>query len=286
MLQDLATHNINKKVILITGGSGGIGRATVLKFARNGYQTYASTRNLDSPAIKELQKISESEGISIIPVYLDLEKPDSIEQAINKIIKNEGRIDILINNAASGYFSSIEDIDRDVFLLQMEVNVLGVVQIIQNVLPNMRKQESGKIINVSSTLGFSTAPLNAPYSSSKYALESISETLALEVKPFGIDVVIVQPGDFHSGFIKNSIHQEYTKASPYYKLYKRSDDKINNQSIGRDPEIFADKVFKICESENPGLRYMIGKEVFIKKALHLLLPGNLWIKFLRFFYKW
>lgn len=279
-------NNAKSKVVLITGGSGGIGKATALKFARNGYVTYVSTRKLESQAISALKDSAASENINITPVYLDLTKPPSIKQAVGSIIENEGKIDVLINNAASGYFSAVEDIDKDTFMSQMEVNVSGVIQTIQNVLPHMREQRNGKIINVSSIMGFSTTPLNAPYSSSKYAIESISETLALEVKPFGIDVVIMQPGDFHSNFLKNAVHQKYTNESPYFQLYKRKDDKISAGVEGKDPEIFAKKVFKIAETENPGLRYMIGKEVLIKKLLHLALPGRLWIKFLRSFYKW
>jgi len=279
-------HNKTNKVALITGGSGGIGKAIAIKLAQNGYNVYATTRDVESDTIVELKRISKLEKIEITPIYLDLAKPNSIKQCIQKIIEDTGRIDVLVNNAASGYFSAIEDIEKEKFLSQIETNVVGVIQVIQQVLPHMRAQKSGKIFNISSILGFSTAPLNAPYSASKYAIESISETLALEVKPFGIDVIIMQPGDFHSDFVKNAIKPKFTSESPYYKLYKRQEDKTAIATAKRSPEVFAEKVAEICESNNPKLRYMVGKEVIIKKVLHTFLIDKLWIKFLSFFYKW
>lgn len=279
--------NDTSKVALITGGTSGIGRETALKLARNGYIVYVSTRDLDKPAVNEIKEIAKNENLKIDVLYLNLTQSDSIKSAVDTIIKNEGKIDLLINNAAVGYFSAVEDIDIQEFLFQFEVNVAGVIETIQQVIPHMRKQKNGKIINISSILGFSTVPLNAPYSTSKYAIESISETLALELKPFGIDVVIVQPGDFHSSFIKNAKHASYDENSPYYQLYKRKDDKMNSgTAIGRSPEVFADKMLQICESENPKLRYMVGREVLIKKLLHTILIDKLWIKFLSRFYNW
>jgi NAD(P)-dependent dehydrogenase (short-subunit alcohol dehydrogenase family) len=275
-----------KKTVLITGSTSGMGFASVLKFAREGYITYASTRELDSTQAKELESIAKKENLSINLIYIDLINHKSIEDAVEKIVKECGRIDVLINCAGYGYLSAVEDIDDERFLKQFETNVGGTLKMMQAVIPHMRKQGKGLIINISSIMGFSTAPLNAPYSSSKYALECISETLALEVKPFGIDVVIVQPGDFHTKFLDNAVQQEYTQDSPYLKLYKRKDDK-KVEGIGKkDPAIIADLLLEISKSNNPKLRYMVGKEVLIKKLLHTFLIDGLWIKFLRYYYKW
>lgn len=274
------------KVALVTGGTTGIGKSIVHKLAKKGYITYASTRKMDSEAVTEIKKLAVIEKLKITPIQLDLTKPQSIKKSIDEIIKNEGRIDILINNAASGYFSAIEDIETDKFMESIETNVAGVIETIKNVLPHMREQRSGKIFNISSILGFCTVPLNGPYSASKYAIESISETLATEVKPFGIDVIILQPGDFHSEFVKKAIHAKFDEKSPYYKLYKRQKDKIESGTQGRDPEILANKVVEICELKHPRLRYMIGREVLIKKILHFVMYDDNWIKFLRRFYKW
>lgn len=276
----------HKKVALVTGGTTGIGRSIVYKLAKKGYTTYASTRKLETDAVTEIKKLATNEKLEIIPIQLDLTKSQSIKKAVQEIIHNEGRIDILINNAAAGYFSAVEDIETDKLMTSIETNVAGPIELIKNVLPYMREQGSGKIFNVSSILGFCTLPLNGPYSASKYAIESISETLATEVKPFGIDVIIIEPGDFHSEFIKKAMHPEVNEKSPYFKLYKRQKDKVDSGTGGRDPEVLADKVVQICEIKNPRLRYMVGREVLIKKLLHFIMYDDNWIKFLRRFYKW
>lgn len=281
------TQDQTNKTVLITGSSSGIGFLATLKYARAGYITYASTRNLDSESVKELESISKRENISIKPIYLDLLDDDSIKQCVEKIILESGRIDVLLNNAGSGYYSAVEDIDPKVFSRLLETNVIGTIKTVRAVLPQMRKQKSGLIINISSILGFSTAPLNGPYSASKYALEALSETLALEVKPFGINVVIVQPGGFNTSFVKNAVHQDYSQESPYLKLYSRKDNKMKDAGDrGGDPSKVANLLLKISETKNPKLRYMIGKQVKLRKILHILLLDSLWIKFLRIFYKW
>lgn len=277
------SKELDKKVVLITGSTSGIGLLSVLKFARQGFTVYASTRNLDSDTAKELISIAEKENLLIKPIRIDLLDHNSIESAIEKIIKEDGKIDVLINNAGYGYFSAVEDINSEEYLKQFKTNVVGVIKTIQDVLPYMRSQGKGLIINVSSIMGFSTAPLNTPYSSSKYALECISETLALEVKPFGIDVVIVEPGNFHTKFIQNAHFQEHSENSPYQKLYIRHTKK---ETSGKDPKLIADLFLKISHTKNPRLRYMVGEDTLIRKLLHTFLIDSLWIKFLRFFYKW
>jgi NAD(P)-dependent dehydrogenase (short-subunit alcohol dehydrogenase family) len=269
------------KIVLITGGLSGIGFELTKLYISGGYKVYATTRN-----IQNFESLDFEGKSNVNPVEMDLLDPATVRTVVNKIIRETGHVDILINNAASGYYSSVEDIDPELFLKQFQVNVLGAVLMSKIVLPSMREQGSGKIINISSILGFSTAALNAPYSSCKYALESITETLALEVKPFGIDVILIQPGDFHTNFIKNSTVAQYTEKSPYYKLYKRMQDAVTSGKKGKDPKILAEKIYKISQKDKPALRYMVGKEVFIKKFLHTILFDNLWISFLRKYYKW
>lgn len=279
-------NDTTKKTVLITGSSSGMGRLAVLKFARDGYITYASSREPNSEVSKEFISIAQKEHLTIYPIFLDLLDYPSIEKAVEEIIKETGKIDVLINNAGYGYLAAIEDIDTKEFSKQFETNVVGVLKTIQAVIPHMREQGKGLIINVSSIMGFSTAPLNGPYSSSKYALECLSETLATEVKPFGIKVVIVQPGGFHTKFLDNAVRKQYAQDSPYLKLYARQDSKRKMGTETGDPSVVADLLLKISKRENPKLRYMIGKEVLPRKILHTLLPGNLWVKFLRFYYKW
>lgn len=279
-------NNQNKKTVLITGSSSSMGFLTVLRFARDGYIAYASTRKLDSDVVKEFKSLAEKENLSINPIYMDLIDHKSIEDAVEKIINDNGKIDVLINNAGYGYLSAVEDIDERQFSRQFETNVSGILKTMQAVIPHMRRQGKGLIINISSIMGFSTAPLNAPYSSSKYALECLSETLALEVKPFGIDIVIVEPGDFHTKFLENAIRQEHPQDSPYLKLYMRQDSKKGEGAGKKDPAIVADLLLKISKTDKPRLRYMVGKEVLMRKLLHTFLVDGLWIKFLRRYYKW
>lgn len=270
-----------KEVVFITGGLSGVGFELTKIYAKNGYTVYASTRKIDN--FESLQFEGKE---NVTPIVMDLLDPDSAKKAIEEVLKESKHINILINNAASGYYSSVEDIDTELFLSQFRVNVLGTVLMSKLVLPSMREHQKGKIINISSILGFSTAALNAPYSACKYAIESITETLALEVKPFGIDAILIQPGDFHTNFIKNAVLAKYTDSSPYFKLYKRMQDNINSGRKGKDPKILAEEIFKISRYNKPALRYMVGKEVLVKKLLHTVLYDNLWIRFMRRYYRW
>lgn len=268
-------------VVLITGGLNGIGFELTKIFAKNGYRVYASSRH-----IKNFDKTSLDGNYDVRPVEIDLLVPDTAQKAVQHILKESKHMDILINNAASGYYSSVEEIDTEIFLKQLQLNVLGTVLMTKLVLPSMREQRKGKIINISSILGFSTAALNAPYSACKYAIESISETLAFEVKPFGIDVILIQPGDFHTDFVKNAAIAKYDEDSPYFKLYRRMQKNINSYQKGRDPKDLAVKIYKISQCDKPALRYMVGKEVLIRKVLHTLLYDKLWVAFMRRYYKW
>lgn len=280
-------QNTNK-VVLVTGGISGIGRLITIELAKRGYIVYASTREIQSEDVSTIKTKANDENLTIIPVYIDLQQSDSITKAVATIIKDKGHIDILVNNAGIGYFAAIEDIKPDEFMNEVQVNVLGAVQTTQAVLPHMREQHSGKIINMSSIMGFSTAPLNGPYSASKYALEAITETLAVEVKRFGIDVILLQIGDFHSSFLKNALKHSYSSESAYYKLYKRQETKIGAGDRGKDPVAVANFIVKLCNEKNNNLRYMVGREVFLRKILYTILNsfGNGWTKFLRFYYKW
>ena len=279
------TTKDNKRTVLVTGGSSGIGYATTLTFARAGHVTYTSTRNLESSEIKDLKNIAKKENLEIFPLFVDLNDTNTIDTAFEEIETKHSGVDILVSNAAFGYLATVEDTDLNKYRTQFETNVIGTFYLMQKVIPYMRDKGKGLIINISSIMGFSTAPLNAPYSSSKFALESISETLAFEVKPFGIDVVIIQPGDFHTKFMSNAVHEDYNASSSYFKLYKRKDDKSGNVG-GKDPQIVADLLLKISKSNNPKLRYIVGKDALMKKVLHTLLFDNLWVRFLQFIYKW
>lgn len=174
------------KVALVTGASSGMGKSTAYILHQQGYKIYGAARRLDE--MKDL----EEKGMSIIS--LDLTKDDSIVNCVNHILKKEGKIDVLINNAGYGSYGAVEDISIEEAKRQFEVNLFGLARITQLVLPSMRKQKEGRIVNISSMGGKVYSPFGAWYHATKHALEGWSDCLRLELKSFGIDVVLVEPG--------------------------------------------------------------------------------------------
>ena len=184
--------NIEKKVVLITGGSSGIGYESAIIFAKNGYKVYTAARRLEKmEALKEY---------GIIPIFLDVTDNEACKSCINEIIEKEEKIDILINNAGYGSYGPIEMVDLEEAKKQLEVNVYGIVRITKLVIPYMRKQKSGRIINISSAAGRVTTYLGGWYHISKYSVEALSDSLRMELKDFGIDVVIIEPGAITSAW--------------------------------------------------------------------------------------
>lgn len=273
------------KTVLITGCSSGIGYLAALEFARNGYITYASARNLESEGMKNLVEISKSEGLLLETVHLDVLDAASVDKIVDLIIHKHGHLDVLINNAGYGYVTPVEEIEQHKLQHQYETNVFGPLRLIQRALPHMRKQKCGTIINISSVLGFCAVPLYAAYSSSKYALESISETLASEVKHFGINVVLVEPGSHATKFSQNIIHGEKNDTSPYTQLYQKK-QRTSSFQPPQNPAKIADLIIKIASTPNPKLRYVVGWDSFTMKIVHALIPGKLWVKLIGLVYKW
>ena len=175
-----------KKVILLTGASSGIGYQTAESLAKEGHVVYGAARRIE--------KMETLKQFVVKPIYLDVTDEESIKSAIDTIIRNEGRIDVLINNAGYGSFGAVEDVDISEAKMQFEVNLFGLARLLQLVLPHMRKQKSGRIINVSSMGGRLTTYFGAWYHATKYALEAFSDALRMEVSDFGIDVSLIEPG--------------------------------------------------------------------------------------------
>jgi NAD(P)-dependent dehydrogenase (short-subunit alcohol dehydrogenase family) len=273
------------KTVLITGCSSGIGYLAALEFARNGYITFASARNLEAEGIKSLAEITRSEGLLLEIIHLDVTDAASVDKAVDLIIHKRGHLDVLINNAGYGYVTTAEDIELNKLQHQYETNIFGPLRLMQRVLPNMRQLQAGIIINISSVLGFCSVPLHAAYSSSKYALESISETMAAEVKPFGINVVLVEPGSFDTKFSQNVKHGERSGDSPYAKLFQKN-NRTQAFSPAQNPAKIARLLLKIAGTPEPKLRYTVGWDSFTMRIVHTLLPGRLWIKLIRLTYKW
>src|ERR1043165_3375684 len=189
------------KVALITGASSGIGFETSLTLARNEFRTFATMRNLSKS--RKIREIAKKERLPLTVIPLDVNDNASIRTAIQNILVEAKRIDVVINNAGYGLFGAVEDLSMDKIIDQFETNFFGVVRVVKSVLPIMRNQHSGTIINISSMVGRVAMPLNSVYVASKFALEGFSESIRHELSKFGINVILIEPGIVRTGFFDN-----------------------------------------------------------------------------------
>ena len=187
-----------EKIAVVTGSSSGIGFETSLALARDGYFTYATMR--DMKKADEIQRITNEESLPLKVIELDVDDEESAKNAIGTIIQEKGRIDVLVNNAGWGIWGTGEDVSLEEFREQFETNFFSVVRMIQKVAPMMREQGSGSIINISSVAGRIGLPASTAYVSSKFAIEGLSESLRYELGPFGVNVIIIEPGVIKTNF--------------------------------------------------------------------------------------
>ena len=252
-----------EKVALVTGSSSGIGFDTSLMLARAGFNTYASMRNLEKS--KNITEIAKKEKLPLQVVQLDVNNDGSVKDAIVKIIKTDQRIDVLINNAGYGLFGSVEDTSIEEIKAQFETNFFGVVRVTQQVLPLMRRQNSGTIVNVSSVGGRIGLPSLSAYHSTKFALEGLSESIAFELEPFGIRVVIIEPGVIRTNILNSSssAKKALDPKSPYFSLSQNLNDNFKSMmesESSSSPEEVAKVILQAVTSENPRLRYSVGDD--------------------------
>lgn len=279
---------------MITGCSSGFGYVTALKFAREGWRTYAGIRAVNEGS-KDLEKAAAQEKLPVKLIKLDVTIQAEVDQAIRQIIKESGRIDVLVNNAGFGYLGPVEDFTIEEIQAQFAVNFFGYIRMAKAVLPQMRKQHSGRIINISSVTGLLTFPVHGVYSSSKFAVEAISEALNFEVRPFGIKVVIIEPGIFITNFDKNrSFARQYLTGDTPYKglrdpLGKNNANRLRNNNIIKkltNPEKVANKIFFAATTGSPKLRYKMGADTRIYTIIRKLVPQSLWDWGLHKIYQW
>ncbi|ANI90700.1 short-chain dehydrogenase/reductase [Arachidicoccus ginsenosidimutans] len=241
------------KVVLVTGASAGIGKATAKYLAENGYTVYGAARRVEK--MNELLSL----GIKVIP--LDVTHDESMVNAVDEIIKAEGKIDILINNAGFGSYGAVEDVPMSDAKYQLEVNVFGAARLMQLVLPHMRKNGYGKIVNISSIGGKIAFPLGGWYHASKFALEGLSDSLRNEVKQFGIDVIVIEPGGIKSEW-GNIAFDSMVKISgnTAYKNMVSKMQKATLKTLDKNPEpiLIAKLIKKAIEVKNPKTRYADG----------------------------
>jgi NAD(P)-dependent dehydrogenase (short-subunit alcohol dehydrogenase family) len=254
-----------QSVALVTGSSSGIGFETALLLARNGFNTYASMRNLEKS--KNITEIANREKLPLQVVQLDVNDDKSVKEAIDKIVVAENqRIDILINNAGYGLLGALEDLSIEEIKAQFETNFFGVVRVTQQVLPIMRKQNDGIIVNISSVGGRIGIPGLSAYHSTKFALEGLSESISYELEPFGIRVVIIEPGFVRTNIMNSSIiaKKALDRKSPYFssirQLEKSFKSAMENTSASSPPDEVAKIILQAVTSERPKLRYAVGND--------------------------
>lgn len=256
-----------KKVILITGISSGFGKETAKLLSESGHIVYGTVR----------RDCETSDKINVL--RLDLTDSLSIKKAVETVIQKEGRIDVLINNAGMHTGGPIETIPSEYIKLQMDTSFYGLVQLTREVLPVMRQQGSGMIINFSSLGGLMGLPFQAFYSASKFAIEGFSEALRMEVKPFNIKIVVINPGDFHTN---NSVNRRHflsptNDSDPYNESFKNTLVQIEkDEAHGWKPVVLARKLVNIVESKKPRQKYIIASfEQKLAVILKYVLPDKL-----------
>lgn len=262
MITTMNHMDSKQKVAVVTGSSSGIGHEIALILARNGFTTYATMRNLQKGS--DLKSIAEDEKLSLHFAQLDVTNENSVKNTIQTIHDECNRIDILVNNAGYGLTGAFEDLSLDEIKTQYETNVFGLVRTTQAVLPIMRKQRSGMVVNISSGAGRFGFPTGSAYVSTKFAVEGLSESMSYEVEPFGIKVILIEPGVIKTNFFNSSVLAKKSKDpnSPYARLMKGMENSINKMmEKGSTPQYVADVVLHAITSESPKLRYLAGKDV-------------------------
>ena len=246
------------KVVLITGGSTGIGLAVGRFLIQKGFTVYGTSRNPDKITSHPFKLLK-----------LDVNDTQSIVVVIAKIVLNEGRLDVLINNAGMGITGAIEETPTQEMRNVFNTNFFGAIDVMKAVLPQMRKQKSGLILNITSIAGYMGLPFRGIYSATKAALEIVTEAIRMEVKSFGINVVNVAPGDFATNIASGRYHTPILENSPYGKVYQENLDVMDSHvDTGSDPMQMAIAIYKIIETRNPKIHYKVGS--FMQKFSILL----------------
>jgi NAD(P)-dependent dehydrogenase (short-subunit alcohol dehydrogenase family) len=244
-----------QKTVLVTGASSGIGEATALAFLAEGHKVYAAARRQD--------RMAGLAKAGAVLVSLDLVDDASIVAAVEHIKQAEGRLDVLVNNAGYGSYGALEDVPLSEARRQLEVNVFGLARLCQLVLPMMRAQKSGKIVNITSIGGKIWEPFGAWYHATKFAVEGLSDCLRMEVAPFGIDVIIVEPGAIRtewSGIAVDSLRQASGKTAyaPYALQHAKMIDNSMKSSMASEPSVVANEIVKASKASSPKTRYAVG----------------------------
>jgi NADP-dependent 3-hydroxy acid dehydrogenase YdfG len=266
------------KVALVTGASSGIGEATARQLAAAGFTVYAAARRTE-----RLQKLAQA---GIHPIAMDVTDDASMQGGVQTILNEQGRIDVLVNNAGYGSYGALEDVPMHEARAQMEVNVFGAARLTQLVMPHMRAQRSGTIVNVTSMGGKITTPLGAWYHATKFALEAISDCLRMEVAPFGIDVVVIEPGGIRTewaGIAADKV-RAVSSNGPYAPQANAVASSLTSEATHRHsspPELIGKTIAKAVTARRPKTRYAVGYGAKPMIFLHGVLPDRTFDTFIR-----
>jgi NAD(P)-dependent dehydrogenase (short-subunit alcohol dehydrogenase family) len=258
-----STTTQEQKVAVVTGSSSGIGLETSLTLARNGFYTYATMRKLEEAKSRALIQTAKNEKLPLQVTELDVDNDKSVTNAIDTIIEERKRIDVLVNNAGYALGGALEETSMDEIKSQFETNFFGSVRTMQAVLPIMRKQKTGKIVNLTSVLGRIAIPLSSPYHASKFAFEGLSESIQYELEPFGIKIILIEPGAVGSNFWKNiKIAKSSSNTnSPYAQLTSQTIKAFNGlQQNAMNISEVTKTILDAVTSDDPQLRYLVGKD--------------------------
>ena len=261
------------KVILITGASSGIGFDAAASLARQGHRVYAAARR-----VERMEPLKE---LGVVPLRMDVTDEASMEAGVRTVLEAEGRIDVLVNNAGYGYFGAIENVPMEEARRQQEVNVFGLARLCQLVLPSMRERGSGRIVNTASVAGKTVLYFGGWYHVSKYSVEALSDALRMELKPFGIDVSMIEPGGIRTdwGIIAADHLAESSKGTPYEAEGLREAEtmrKAYSMRLLSKPSVVARAISKAVNSRRPRARYRVGFGAHTLVFLHTILPARWW----------
>ena len=267
-----------EKVILITGASSGIGFDAAQTLARQGHRVYAAARRV------ELMEPLMADGVKVL--RMDVTNESSMQQGVEAVMQAEGRIDVLVNNAGYGFFGAIETVPLEEARRQLEVNVFGLARLTQLVLPYMRKQGSGRIVNTSSIAGKMVFYMGGWYNVTKYSVEAFSDALRMEMKPFGIDVVMIEPGAIKTdwGIIAARHLKESSVGTAYESAgtqWANNMDWFYKTNMLSKPSAITKAISRAVNSRRPKARYCRGRFSFVGRIAHALMPARWWDAMMR-----
>jgi NAD(P)-dependent dehydrogenase (short-subunit alcohol dehydrogenase family) len=257
MAEEIGTTK--KKVALVTGSSSGIGYETALLLARNGFDTFATMRNMNKS--KEITEVAKKENLPLRVLQLDVTEDRSVADAINNILNEKKSIEVVVNNAGYGLMGSVEDSSLDEIKTQFETNFFGAIRVMRKVIPIMRKQRTGTIVNVSSVAGRIGFPMGSAYVSSKFALEGLSESMSYELKQFGIKIVLIEPGVINTNFAFVTPKKALDANSSYSQLMNKLEENLfSTIANGTPPKEVATVILRSIINESPEHRYLVGND--------------------------